>query len=94
MPLGREVASLSPSDIVLDGHPAPPKKVHGRSFQLMSIVAKRLDDEDSTWYGSKPRSAAQATFVLDGDPAPSLSPRNRTFRPMSIVATVAQLSYC
>ena len=43
MPLGREVG-LSPSDIVLDGDPAPLSE-RGRSpnFRPVSIVAKRLD---------------------------------------------------
>ena len=42
MPFGREV-DLDPSDIVLDGDPAPPPKGAQQpppSFQPMSIVAK------------------------------------------------------
>jgi len=48
MPLGREVG-LGPSDIVLDGNPAPLSK-EGRSanFQPMSIVPQRLDG--SRWH--------------------------------------------
>jgi len=46
MPLGREIG-LSPSDIVLDGDPAPlpPKGAEfpAPDFRLMSIAAKRLD---------------------------------------------------
>ena len=45
MKLGKEV-SLSPSDTVLDGDPAPPKKrgtALPPTFQQMSIVARRLD---------------------------------------------------
>jgi len=44
MPLGREV-DLSPSDIVLDGDPAPPSPKGDRAPNLrpMSIVAKLLD---------------------------------------------------
>jgi len=47
MQLGREVTEvcLSPSDIVLDGNPAPlPQKgADPPNFRPMSIVAKRLD---------------------------------------------------
>jgi len=43
MSLGREVG-LIPSDIVLDGDPAPfPKRGEAPSFRPMSIVAKWLD---------------------------------------------------
>jgi len=44
MPLGTEVP-LGPSDIVLDGDPAPLPKNRGTppNFWPMSIVAKRLD---------------------------------------------------
>jgi len=45
MPLGMEVG-LGPGDFVLDGDPAsPPQKWGGAPnfFQLMLIVAKRLD---------------------------------------------------
>jgi len=45
MPLGRKVA-LDPSDIVLDGDPAPLPKNGGRAppnFWPMSIVTKQLD---------------------------------------------------
>ena len=47
MPLGIE-AGLCPSEIVLDGDPALPKKVAEPpplppNFRTMSIVAKRLD---------------------------------------------------
>ena len=40
MPLGREVG-VSPSDIVLDGVPAPQKRITAPNFWSMSIVAKR-----------------------------------------------------
>ena len=48
MPLGME-EGLSPGDIVLDGTRPPRKKVSGApNFRPMSIVAKRLDDQDAT----------------------------------------------
>jgi len=42
MKLGMEVG-LSPSHIVLDGHPAPPKRGTAPNFRPMSVVAKGLD---------------------------------------------------
>jgi len=41
-PLGQEVG-LSPGDIVLDWHPAPPKMGTAPNFQPMSVMAKWLD---------------------------------------------------
>jgi len=41
IPLGREVG-LDPSNIMLDGNPAPQKGVIPQ-FSAMSVVAKRLD---------------------------------------------------
>ena len=67
MPLSREVG-LGPSNIVLDGDPAPlPKKeAEPVNFRPMSIVAYGWMDQDGTWYVSKPQPRPQ----LDGDPAP------------------------
>ena len=43
MPLGTEMG-LNPSDIVLDGDPAPPKEAQLLpNFRPMSIVAKQQD---------------------------------------------------
>jgi len=42
MPLGTEV-NLGPSDVMLDGVAAPPKRAYPPSFRFMFIVAKRLD---------------------------------------------------
>jgi len=68
MALGMEVG-LDPGHIMLDGDPAPnPQKgVITPNFWLMSIVAKRLVDQDSTWYGV---GLGPGHVVLDGDPAP------------------------
>jgi len=52
MPLGTEVG-LGPSDIMLDGDAVPPPKKRAErypNFRPMYIVAKRLDDQDATWY--------------------------------------------
>ena len=88
MPLGRK-EDLDPSDIVLDGDPAPPSK-RGRApsnFRAMSIVAKRLDG--LTWYGG---SLGPGRIVLHGDPAPP--PKRGTAPNVYCGQTVAHLSYC
>ena len=56
MPLSMQ-AGHSPGEFVLDGDPARPiKKAQlPPNFRPMSVVAKRLDGEDATWYGSRPR---------------------------------------
>ena len=55
MKLGTEVA-LSRGHIVLDGDPPPaPKRGTAPNFRPMSAVAKRLMDQDATWYGGGPR---------------------------------------
>jgi len=72
MPLGTDVG-LGPGHIVLDGDPAPPSPKRGTApnFRPMSIVAKRLDDQDTntiplgTEVGLDP-----SNIMLDGDPAP------------------------
>jgi len=68
MALGMEVG-LDPGHIMLDGNPAPhPQKgVTTPYFRLMSIVAKRLVDQDATWYGI---GLGPGHVVLDGNPAP------------------------
>jgi len=94
MPLGMQ-AGHSPGEFVLDGDPAPPRKKAQLppNFRPMSVVANRLDGEDATWYGSRPRPGP---IVLDVDPAPPAKGAQQSplFRPMSIVVTVAHLSYC
>ena len=71
MALGIEVG-LDPSDIVLDGDPAPLPQKRGAqppNFRSLSIVAKRLcvSDQNTTWYGG---SLSLGDIELDGDPAP------------------------
>jgi len=50
----------------------------------MSIVPKRLHDQDATWYGVR---LDLSDTVLDGDPAPlpKKGAERPNFRPMSIV---------
>jgi len=89
MPLGMEVG-LGPGHIVLDGNPARPPQKGGTApnFRPM-LVAKRLDDQDATWY----EAAHAGHIVLHGDPAPP--PKQGTypnFRPMSIVAKRSPIS--
>ena len=68
MPLDMELG-LSPGDFVLDGDPAPSPKRGWKplhNFRPMSIVAKRLMDQDGTWHGGRPRP-----IVLDVSQPPS-----------------------
>jgi len=92
IPLGTEV-DLGPADIVLGGDPAPPQKGAQQppTFQPMSVVAKWLVDQDTTWYGGRPRPA---DIVLGGDPAPPQKGVQQPpiFRPMSIVAKRSPIS--
>jgi len=65
----------------------------------MSIVAKRLDDQDATWYGGRPL-LGPGDILLDGDPALPSPKRKGGVAPPSFSAhvccgqTVAHLSYC
>jgi len=56
MPLGREVG-LSPSDIVLDGDPAPPpqKGVEPPIFGPCLLWPNGWMDQDATWHGGRSR---------------------------------------
>jgi len=55
MPLGTEI-DLGQGDIALDGDPAPQKGgTAPPTFWPMSIVANSWMDQDTTWYGGKPR---------------------------------------
>jgi len=68
MPLGTEVG-LSPSDIALDGDPAPlPQKgAEPPVFGPCLLWPNGRMDHDGTWYGRRPRPS---DIVLDGNPAP------------------------
>jgi len=87
MPLGREVG-LGPSDILLDGDPAPvPKKeAQPSNFWPMSVVAKRLDDQDATWYKGRPRPRPHCVTWVPSSPHPKRgTATSPNFWPMSIV---------
>ena len=88
MPLGMEVG-LDPSDIVLDGDPAPPPQNRGQSphHQFTSHV---YCAQTAGWINmllGMEVGLNPGDIVLDGDPAPP-SPKGTApnFRPMSIVA--------
>jgi len=67
-----KMPGLSPSDIVLDGDPAPPPPKGGGapSSRSMSIVARRLDGSKMP-LGMKV-GLGPGHIVLDGDPSPLL----------------------
>jgi len=54
MPHGT-MLGLGPGNIVLDSDPAPPQGAQHPKFRPMSVVVKRLDDKDVTWYEGRPR---------------------------------------
>jgi len=67
MKLGMQVG-LSPSHIVLDGDPTPPKKGHSPQFSAhicCGQMAGRIKMPHDMEVGLGP-----GNFVLDGDPAP------------------------
>jgi len=71
MPLGREVG-LSPSDILLDGDPAPlSERGEPPNFRPMSIVAKRLDGSRCHLVGKEASGKAKATLCYWGPSSPS-----------------------
>jgi len=91
MPLGTEV-NLGPSDVVLDGFVSPPR-AQPPVFGTRPLWLNGWMDEDTTWYGSRPRSRPHC--IVPGPSSPQkghITPP--LFWPMSIVATVAHFSYC
>jgi len=67
MPLGTEVG-LGPSDVVLDGDPAPPKWGTAPIFGPCLLWPNGWMDQDATWYEGGPRGPCH--IVLDGEPSP------------------------
>jgi len=85
MPLGRKVGD--PSDIVLDGDPAPlPKK--GAEPPILGsclLCQNGCMDQDATWYGGMPRLRPHCARWRPS----SLFPKRGTapnFRPIFVVA--------
>ena len=83
MPLGIEVG-LGPGDTVLDRDrtPTPPKQGGTAAPHVLCLVAKRLMDQDATWYGGRPQLGL---VVLDGELAPQRGTAPN-FWPISVVA--------
>ena len=87
MSLRREVG-LIPSDVALDGDPAPLPKKGGRApphFQPISIVAKRPDGSRCHLYGGKPRPRPHC--ARRGPSPPSPQKRGHSIYPV-------RMSYC
>jgi len=88
VPLGMEVG-LHPSDIVLDGDPAPlPKRGNSPSiFGPCLLWPNGWMDQDATWYTKV--GLGPGRIVLHGNPVPLSGKGNSpllNFRPVSIVA--------
>ena len=94
MPLGREVG-LGPSDIVLDGDPAPSPKGGGGLKPSSHVCCGQTAGWVKMPLGTEV-DLSPGRIVLDGDPAPPCERGTAapSFWPVSIVATVARLSYC
>ena len=76
--------------------PSYPKKGHSLpNFRPMSIVSKRLSDQDVIWYGGRPRPRRRCVIRGPSSPSPAKGAQQPpSFRPIFIVATIAHLSYC
>jgi len=73
MPLGREVGGLDPSNVVLDGDPAPPPRKGAEPPIFGSpLWANGWVDQVATLYGGRLRPRRDC--VIDGDPAPPHTP--------------------
>jgi len=94
MPLGRKVG-LGSGHIVLDGDPAPlPKKrAQPPNFRPMSIVPKRLADQDATCCGGRPQSKRHCVRWGQSTPPPK-GGRAPSFWLMSSVAKRLHGSRC
>jgi len=93
MPFGTEL-SLGPSDIVLDGDPAPRKKGHSSPSPIFGsclLWSNGWMDQNATGCEGRPQSLAT---VLDGDPAPPKGHRLPNFWPMSVMAKRLDGSRC
>jgi len=71
MPLDTDVG-LGPGHIVLDGDagPSPQKGAKPPNLRPMSLVAKRLDGSNATWYAGRPRLWPQCVRWVPSSPPP------------------------
>jgi len=83
MPLGTEVG-LGPDDIVLDGHPALPKKVHSSPQFSAHVCCGQTPGWTKMSLGTE-LGLSPGHIVLHGDPA-SQRGTAPNFRTMSVVA--------
>jgi len=72
MPLGREVG-LGPSDIVLDGDPAPPPKKRAEATPIFGPCQLWMD-QDATWYGGRPRPRPHSDRWGPSSPKKGIAP--------------------
>jgi len=93
MPLGMKV-NLGPGDVVLDGSQLPLKGAQPPVFGSCLMCPNGWMDEDTNWYGSRPRRRPHCIRRGPSSPRKEHSSSPRSFRPMSVVATVARLGYC
>jgi len=97
MPLSREVG-LGPSDIALDGDPAPLPKKGAKGGKVPQFSAHVYCGQRPGWIKMHDTEVhlGLGHIVLDGDPAPppkkGAQPPN--FRPMSVVAKRLDGSRC
>jgi len=87
MPLGMEVG-LDPSDIVLDGNPAPPprKVAEPPIFGPCLLWPNNWMDQDVTWYGGRPQPRPHCARWEPSSPSPKMGTASPNFRPIFAVA--------
>jgi len=95
MPLSIEVR-LEPSNIVLDGDPAPLPKKGGiaPSFSPYLLWPNSCMDQDATWYGGRPRPRPHCARWGPSSLSPKRMHRPLNFRPMFVVAKRLDGSRC
>jgi len=93
MPLGMEVG-LDPSNIVLDGDPAPHPQKGGtpQIFGPCLLWPNGWMDQDATWYNGRPRPRPHCVTWGPRSPLPKGAQRPPDFRPMVTVAKRSPIS--
>jgi len=71
MPLGSKVGP-EPTDILLDGNPAPPPQKEGRPpiFGPCLLCPNGRMDQHATWYGGRPRTKRHCVRYGPSSPTP------------------------